>query len=188
MTLAAVIGREFGLDVLQAVSGSEDDVLDDVEEAMRAGAVVEAAATGQYVFAHALIHSVLYGSLTGTRRGRLHLRIGEALESQHGPDPEAVADIAYHFLEAEQLDTNGRAVDWSRRAGERALEQLAHDDAARWFDSALGALRPGHDRVLRCDLLLDLAEAHRREGTGPRCALRCRRPRPKPGRCGIPSG
>ena len=167
MTLAAVVGKDFGLDVLQAVSGSQDDVLDHVEEAMRSGAVVEAAATGRYVFAHALVHSVLYGSLTAARRARLHLRIAEALESQHGSDPEAVAEVAYHFLEAAALDTDGRAVDWSRRAGERALEQLAHEDAARWFDRALGALRSGHDRVLRCDLLLDLAEAHRREGNGP---------------------
>ncbi len=167
MTLAAVVGSDFGLDVLQAVSGSEDDVLDNVEEAMRAGAVIEAAATGRYVFAHALVHSVLYGSLNRARRARLHLRIAEALASQHGSDPEVVAEVAYHFLEAAGLDTEGRAVDWSIRAGERAFEQLAHEDAARWFDRAIGALRPGHDRALRCDLLLNLAEAHRREGNGP---------------------
>jgi predicted ATPase/class 3 adenylate cyclase len=167
MTLASVIGRDFGLDVLQAVSETEGDVLDHVEEAIRSGAVVEDAATGRYVFAHALVHSVLYASLTAARRARLHLRIGEALESQLGSDPDAAAEVAYHFLEAAPLDTNGRAADWSRRAGKCALEQLAHEDAARWFNRALGTLRPGHDRILRCDLLLDLAESYRRAADGP---------------------
>ena len=167
MTLASVVGREFDLDVLESVSDAEGDVLDQVEEAMRLGAVVEAAAVGRYVFAHALVHGVLYRSLSGARRARLHLRIGDVLESLRGSDPEAAAELAYHFLEAASLDTRGRAVDYSRRAGAHALEQLAHEDAARWFARALGALGPGGERVLRCDLLLELAEAYRRAGDGP---------------------
>jgi class 3 adenylate cyclase/tetratricopeptide (TPR) repeat protein len=167
MTLAAVVGREFDLDVLESVSDAEGDVLDHVEEAMRLGAVVEAAAVGRYVFAHALIYGVLYRSLSGARRARLHLRIGDVLESLRGSDPGAAAELAYHFLEAASLDTRGKAVDYSRRAGAHALEQLAHEDAARWFGRALGALGPGGERVLRCDLLLELAEAYRRAGDGP---------------------
>jgi class 3 adenylate cyclase/tetratricopeptide (TPR) repeat protein len=167
MTVAAVIGREFDLDVLQAVSDADGDVLDHVEEAMRSGAVVESATAGRYVFAHSLIHSVLHESITSTRRSRQHLRIGQVLESSRGSDPVPAAELAHHFLEAGRLDVDGHAVVYARRAGLKALEQLAHEDAARWFDLALGALGARTEHAQRCDLLLDLAESCRRAGDEP---------------------
>jgi class 3 adenylate cyclase/pimeloyl-ACP methyl ester carboxylesterase len=74
LTIASVIGREFGIDALARASGlSEDQLLEALEEAVHASVLREVPHTvGRYSFAHALIHEALYDELTTTRRVRLH--------------------------------------------------------------------------------------------------------------------
>jgi len=74
LTIASVIGREFGIDALGRASGlSEDQLLEALEEAVHASVLREVPhAVGRYSFAHALIHEALYDELTTTRRVRLH--------------------------------------------------------------------------------------------------------------------
>ena len=59
-----------------------------------------------------------------------------------------------------------KAIHYARRAAERALEQLAPDEAARWYRQALELhdQAPGGDRSERCDLLIGLGEAQRQVG------------------------
>ena len=57
---------------------------------------------------------------------------------------------------------------YARRAGDRALDSLAYEEASRLYRVALAALdrvRPGDDRE-RCELLLSLGEADQRAGAG----------------------
>ena len=106
---------------------------------------------------HALIRETLYGELTTTRRVRLHRRVGEAIERlAHGrPDPP-LADLAYHFVQAASADTADKAIDYATRAGDRAADALAHEEAARFYDMALQSLEfkpPGPEiEALRCEL------------------------------------
>ncbi|OGO53269.1 MAG: hypothetical protein A2148_09075 [Chloroflexi bacterium RBG_16_68_14] len=74
LTIASVIGREFGLDALERASDLPGDrLLQSLEEAITASVVSEVPlAVGRYSFSHALIHEALYGELTTTRRVRLH--------------------------------------------------------------------------------------------------------------------
>ena len=62
--------------------------------------------------------------------------------------------------------TRAKAIHYARRAAERALEQLAPDEAARWYRQALELhdQAPGGDRSERCDLLIGLGEAQRQVG------------------------
>ena len=55
---------------------------------------------------------------------------------------------------------------YARRAGERALQQLAPDEAARWYRQALELYdqAPGGERSERCELLIGLGEAQRQVG------------------------
>ena len=83
LTAAAVIGRTFPLDLLQAALDiSEDDVLDAVEEAERAQLVASDVSqrTARYGFVHELIRTTLVGGLSMPRRQRLHVTIADALE------------------------------------------------------------------------------------------------------------
>jgi predicted ATPase len=169
LTIAAVVGREFGLDTLQCVS--ELDVaqaLQAIEEAAAAGIVREMPrAVGRYIFSHALIRETLYGALTGTRRVRIHRQIGEVLESLYAAHPEPhLSELAYHFHEAAPGGDVARAVEYARRAAEGATASLAFEEAARLYRLAVQTLEDHApaDRRLRCELLLAQGEAETRAG------------------------
>ncbi|MCH8921178.1 MAG: protein kinase, partial [Chloroflexi bacterium] len=173
LTIASVIGREFGLDTLERVSDvSGDRLLEALEEAVAARVVTEVPrAVGRYSFTHALIRETLYEELTTTRRVRLHRQIGEVLETLYGDNPEPhLAELAYHFFEAAQGGNVNKAIDYAVRAAERALSLTAYEEAAGHYETALQALevkdRP--DEAQRCELLLALGEAQARAGDTPR--------------------
>jgi DNA-binding SARP family transcriptional activator len=86
LSIAAVVGRSFDVDVLISITGlDEDRALDAIEAALITGLLVEdPEPAGRYRFTHALAHETLYDGLSGMRRARLHARIGQALEELHG--------------------------------------------------------------------------------------------------------
>lgn len=167
LAVAAVIGRVFDLGLLaEAAELSRDAVLDSLEQGEQARLV---AAVGgrvdRYSFAHSLVRSTLYDGLPTPRRCRIHRRIGVALEG--GPDADArVAELARHFGEAAGLGEVPRAVEYARRAGDRARASLAFEDAAAHYQRALSALELAEspDAELRCDLQVALGDALHRTG------------------------
>jgi class 3 adenylate cyclase len=169
LTTAAVIGREFGLDVLVQVSDlSEDRLVELLEEAVAARVITEVTATNaRYLFSHALIRETLYDELTLTRRVRLHRRIANVLEGLYAAKPEPhLAELAYHFFQAARVGDVDKAVTYAQQAGQRAVALLAYEEAARLYGLALQAIdlkdQPGQDQ--RCNLLLALGDARWRAG------------------------
>jgi DNA-binding CsgD family transcriptional regulator len=139
---AAAIGRTFGTVVLgDLVEVTEDQLAGVLEEALAAGVLEEAAELGSYQFSHALIRETLYDEIPAVRRARLHLRIGAALEALGGSDPMAnLAALAHHYCAALPGGDAGKAVEYARRAAERADELFAYEEAARYCRLALQAL------------------------------------------------
>ena len=172
LTSAAVIGRDFDAELLvRVVDQSEDELLDLLEEAVTAAVLVERSdRPGAFSFAHALINQTLYEDLGATRRSRLHKRVAEALEDICGTDPGArAAELAHHWATATTSVDVSKAVEYSRLAGQRALDNLAPDEALRWFTQALELKQSGPDRREperreRCELLIGLGEAQRQAG------------------------
>ncbi len=167
--LAAVIGRQFDVALLAKIAEtSEDAVLDALDEATAAALVSEVrGGAEQFTFRHALIRTTLYEELSATRRARLHQRVGEALEELVSTTPGArIEELAYHWLAATRAADVGKAIGYARQAGERALANLAFEEAAAHFERALGVLEPRDPdgERLRCDLLLALGDAQRRGG------------------------
>ena len=83
LTVAAVIGREFSLDILEHIEGLGDRLalLDAIDPAVQARLVMEVGpVAGSYNFSHALVRHTLYGELTTGRRAWMHQKVGEALE------------------------------------------------------------------------------------------------------------
>jgi tetratricopeptide (TPR) repeat protein len=143
LTFAAVLGREFDLDVLQAFSEISDDVLlDSIDEARQAQLVDEAAGRpGRFTFHHALIRDALYDGLAATRRVRMHRRAAEAIERLTASAVEPpLADLAYHFAQAASFGVADKAVTYAERAGDRMADALAQEEASRFYDLALKAL------------------------------------------------
>src|SRR4029079_15296816 len=114
-------------------------------------------APGRVRFGHVLIRDTLYDDLTAARRVQLHREVGEALEDLYSSAPEPhLAELAQHFVAAVPLASRQTAIEYSRRAGDRAAGQLAFEEAARHYEIGLVM---AEDRFTRCLLLLALGEA-----------------------------
>ena len=169
LSAASVIGREFDVELLVRVAEiAEDPLLELLEQAATASVLNESASVpGRFVFAHALINHTLYEGLGTTRRSRLHRRVAEALEELLGGDPgDRVGELAQHWGCATATVDAPKAIDYARRAGERALAELAPEEAVRWFQRALelGSQHSGLEDEERCDLLISLGEGQRQAG------------------------
>ena len=120
------------------------------------------ATVGVYVFSHALVRQTLYEGLTTTRRARLHRRVGDVLEALFtGALEPPLAELAYHYCQAAGLGDAAKAIDYAWRAGDRATQLLAYEDASRHYLMALEVLdasTPG-DVTRRCELLCAVGDA-----------------------------
>ncbi|MGH2948719.1 MAG: ATP-binding protein, partial [Solirubrobacteraceae bacterium] len=172
LSLASVLGREFDLDALAAVSALEHGaILALLDEGIAARVVSEVPGViGRMRFVHALIRDAAYHRLTRSRRVQLHLQAGEALEALYSSDLDPhLAQLAHHFFESAAGGDGQKAVDYARRAGSRAVALLAYEEAVRLYEMALEALGPDAAATarVRCELLLALADAQGRAGDGP---------------------
>jgi tetratricopeptide (TPR) repeat protein len=165
LTAASVVGREFGLEALERIADLEEArLVEALEEAVAARVVEEVPqAIGRYRFAHALIRETLYENLRTLDRVRRHHRVAEVLEALYARKPEPhLAELAHHFLEGLPGGDVDKAVGYATRAGDRANEQLAYEEAAIHYERALQALELREEQPnerLRCELLLKHGEA-----------------------------
>ena len=156
---AAVIGREFNVDlVLQLSRHPEDDVLDALDEAVAAGVLTpvrgtEVAHGDWYRFTHNKLAQVLEQTLNARRRRRLHGQVACALEER--PDTPAAA-TAWHWYHAGEV---GRASQAARAAARRALALHDYDDALTFGALAVETARSAEERREAHELRGD---AHRR--------------------------
>lgn len=105
LTTASVVGREFDFRMLGVVLEdiSESDLLGLIDEALEAHLIEEAPGQGdRYQFTHALVQQTLSENLSTSRKVRLHVRIGEVLETMYGDRPEN------HASEAGPVRVDGR--------------------------------------------------------------------------------
>jgi class 3 adenylate cyclase/tetratricopeptide (TPR) repeat protein len=167
LSAAAVIGRDFDLDLTAAVAGIEEDTLMELLEHAHAAALVREipGVPGRYTFSHALVQHTIYQDLGDTRRARLHRQVAEALEQLAGDTPgDRVGELARHYLLAVRPADTDKAVAYARQAGEAALAALAPDDALRWFAQALELTGQSTGPAMRIDLLIGLGTAQRQTG------------------------
>jgi len=161
---AAVLGREFCVEVLARILGVEEEALFDVvEEARRAG-LVELSGPFATRFAHALVQEAIYAELAPARRRELHRLAGEALEASGDGGGRYLAEIARHFALGGE-PAGPRAVDSAVRAAEEAERRLAFAEGPGLYELALETLERVSplDRARRCDLLVALARAFLRD-------------------------
>jgi class 3 adenylate cyclase/tetratricopeptide (TPR) repeat protein len=139
---AAVIGREFALDLLRRVSDAHARLEQSLGELKRIELIYQRIGAGdfEYVFRHALTQDVAYASLLQRERRRLHALIGRALEDIHaGRIEERAEELVHHFTRGEVWE---RVVPHAREAAERAAALCVDDKAVEFYETALAAL--GH--------------------------------------------
>jgi len=167
LTTAAVIGRGFSFELLEALGQVEADVLlDATDEAERAHLIALASGgpEARFTFAHELIRQTLLSGLSLPRRQRMHLRVAEAMERVYARALEEHAgDLAYHLYQAGTAAEPKKAAHYLVLAGERAFGAAAFEDALRLYENAL-SLHPTDDRQGRADLLSKRGMARRSLG------------------------
>jgi len=165
LAVAAVIGREFGLETLESVAGLvEEAVVSALEEALHVGVLEEQSRLGviRYRFAHAFFRQTLYEETIAPRRIRLHQQVARALEAVYGRRLEEHAvELAEHYAYSSDPSDLAKAVEYGELAAHRALSVYAYGEAVRHLEQALKVqevLDPD-DKAKRCDLLLALGSA-----------------------------
>jgi DNA-binding NarL/FixJ family response regulator len=141
--------------VAQIAGLSTRDLMKTLRKARDAGVVAEAGAG--FVFRHALIRRAVTADLLSIELTDLHARIARNLESR--PDAYELHErLAYHYWMAGEIASAER---YNVLAAQRALDVFAFDDAAVFFERAIGAR--GIDRST-FELHRRLAQAHERAG------------------------
>jgi class 3 adenylate cyclase/tetratricopeptide (TPR) repeat protein len=148
---AAVLGKTFTQRGLAAISGNGEIDLEPLlaslvrKELLTVQTDPRSPERGQYGFLQALVQRVAYETLARRERKARHLAAAEYLEREAGIDPDEIAEvIAAHYLDAYAADRDAddadvvkaQALQWLRRAGERAAALAAPEDARRAFDRA----------------------------------------------------
>jgi tetratricopeptide (TPR) repeat protein len=150
----SVAGREFSHDLVTDLSEEELwshlSVLKDSELLYERGIYPQSA----YVFKHALTQEVAYNTLLHKRRRETHEKIGKAMEQIYADRLEEFYEIlAYHSIQGEDWQ---RAYSYSLKAGLRPLFLSAYEEAQRYFEAALGAVKKLPDTRARIEQEIDL--------------------------------
>lgn len=164
---AAVIGRSFTFELLEASTGEDaEELLDCIEGAERTGLISAGLdyPDPRFGFSHELVRQAVLEGLSLPRRQRVHLRIANAIERLY---PERIADhaneLAYHMLQAGAVADPGKTVQYLAMAARREISQSAYGSALRHLESALELVpklpepREKRERT-ELDLLIDYGE------------------------------
>ena len=158
---AAVLGREFDFDVLNALRGeAEEATLEVVDGLLRHGLIVEG--TGQmgrdYAFSHHLIQEVIYAGIPRRRRQHIHAQAAEVMQTLYGAEAAALAgELAFHFRQGRRP---AEALAWTESAADQARQRYAIEEAVAYYGQAqrlAREVRAGPKR--ESDLLRKRAEA-----------------------------
>jgi tetratricopeptide (TPR) repeat protein len=136
--IGAAIGREFSYSLLHALVGLDETALkdalarlEDAELVFRRGDPPEAI----YSFKHALVQEVAYENLLKGRRQVLHRRIAEILRDRFQTMAESQPEVvAHHFTQAGLSEA---AIQWWIKAGERALDRSANNEATAHLEKGI---------------------------------------------------
>lgn len=165
LAVAAVIGRDFAVDVLRKVAAvSEEELLAALEEAISVSLIEEMRGQRElrYRFTHAFFRQTLYEEMIAPRRLRMHNEVARALEEHYADRAEEhAAELAEHFSHSSTEEDLRKAVDYGELAAARSASVYAYGEAARHLEQALEVqevLDP-HDHGKRCDLLLALGQS-----------------------------
>jgi class 3 adenylate cyclase/tetratricopeptide (TPR) repeat protein len=159
--LGAALGRAFRYSWLRAASELDEPALLGALAQLVQGELLFQRGVPPdptYTFKHALIQDAAYQSLLKRTRQRYHARIAEVLVDQFPEIAEAQPElVAHHLTEAGKTEL---AVEYWTRAGRRAFQRSANQEATEHLRTGLGLLdrlppSPGRDSLeLRLQLAL----------------------------------
>ena len=147
---AAILGREFEIQLLSRMLREDERLLEKVADATKA-AVWTALNEYRYLFKHALLREAAYRmQVTAQRRG-LHAQAVTAMESLYAQDLKPhYGELAYH---SEQAGLMEQARSYLPLAGDAAREAYLNGQALEYYSRAL-SLTPEEESQARYTLLV----------------------------------
>jgi class 3 adenylate cyclase/tetratricopeptide (TPR) repeat protein len=156
----AVIGKDFSLDLIEAVTKLSVEQLEPMLSSLQMGEFIyEQASLGGagYTFKHALTQEVAYKSILADRRKLLHERAGQALEAIFAVQlDDYLSELARHYKRADKIY---KAIEYLGRTGQQAMQRCAHADAIGALTDAIDLVRrlPDSPERIERELSLQLA-------------------------------
>src|ERR1700730_13554002 len=139
--IGAVLGREFGYDLIDHVARRPTAELQSgLDRLAEAGLLFCRGGVPQssYLFKHALVQDAAYGTLLRARRQELHARVAAVLEQHFADRVERLPELLAHHLTAAG-DTE-RAVDQWFKAGQLAAARSTYREAIAHLERGIGLL------------------------------------------------
>jgi predicted ATPase len=128
--IGAVIGREFSYRLIAAVAQISDSSLQSAIDQLATSGLISIRGErpdASYIFKHALVQDAAYSTLVRSKRQQLHRRVANALMTGFPDTVEAEPELmAYHLAQAGLTE---KAIEYLRKAGQRALEHSANAEA-----------------------------------------------------------
>jgi len=116
--IAAIIGKEFQLAVLEQIAGIETPQIEETLDRLNTAELIrsEFGPVDQFSFRHPLIQEVAYNAQLKSRRSSLHALVAIALENYHKPRLDEFAGLIAHHYESA-----GRPVEAANFAARAAV-------------------------------------------------------------------
>ncbi len=141
---AAVLGREFDVQVLSAMlRGDNDSLLSLLAEGERE-AIWSALSELLYIFSHTMLREVAYGMQLRRQLQTLHRLAAVSMEDLYRGSSGRFADIAYHY---EKAGIEGKAVEYLRKAVDFATGEYRNQEAVDLLKRLLAHRTSPEDRI-----------------------------------------
>ncbi|UCD91051.1 MAG: AAA family ATPase [Desulfobacterales bacterium] len=135
--LASVIGRVFGLRILERIYLAQAELSESLEvlKALEVIQQIRVLPEAEYTFRHVLTQEVAYETVLLQRREELHSAIGRVIEELYSERLEEQATIlVYHYARSERQD---KATEYALIAGDQAASLYANTEATTYYEQAL---------------------------------------------------
>jgi len=160
LTSASVLGRTFGLELMQSVAGLDMPIVrQSAHHLLRLDLLREEGGGSKpvYRFKHALIQEAAYHTLVGPKRADLHRRAAQWYEEYYADRLERVYGlIAHHLIES---DDHEKAARYLKLAGDQALAEWALDEAVVHYRALVPVLEGAGRQQEAAEMLFQLASA-----------------------------
>jgi|GEM_PF-665207 len=144
LMFASLLGTEFNFQILEEVVDMDVIQLLDLIDSLKDQGLIEEVGEDEeelYRFHHLQTKTVLYEEMGRSRKRVSHRKIGEILERIYEDElEEHYFELSRHFFEGKDYK---KAYDYSKKAGERALQGLDFSTALDHFQRALKSVRKG---------------------------------------------
>ncbi len=146
LQLASVIGKNFEIDILEALCNVDSLILSLHLSTLEAFEFIKQERVDSkycYQFRHPVVHEVVYQTLLKKKRMELHRQIGSLIEKRYPDRLEELTEVIAH--QYNNSNDPEKAIEWLIRAGKKAKERWANDEAIRNFQNALVFIKQNMD-------------------------------------------